>query len=293
MPFRKQHPDETDEELFDQLGRIVGVITLLYLLALIGSWFTNRAQFWKLAAYGLLTVLGVVGVLLGWRQIQVKLRLRKVRKLRDSIQRSGQGEYILNFINRFRMEGEGNRGWSFRNHHFDWNRISDLEKVLVERGVPLNLQIGKRGIFTVLRLFIQEKEENLTRASIERAPQLFSQLRGDDFEKLLCCLFEAMGYVVQHVGKSGDQGGDVIANKDGERILIQAKCYRDWSVGNEAVQQAVGAMRYYDCNKTMVITTSGNFTKEAVALAQANATELVSKPRLSELLATHLGQVWR
>jgi HJR/Mrr/RecB family endonuclease len=234
-----------------------------------------------------------VGVILGWRQIQAELRVRKVQKLRDSIHRSGQEQYVLNFITRFRMEGEGNRGWSFLNHHFDWNRIADLEKVLVERGVPLNLQVGKRDIFTVLRLFIQEKEESLTRASIERAPQLFSQLRGDDFEKLLCRLFEAMGYVVQHVGKSGDQGGDVIANKDGERILIQAKCYRDWSVGNAAVQQAVAAMKYYDCNKTMVITTSVNFTKEAVALAQANATELVSKPRLSELLATHLGQAWR
>lgn len=43
------------------------------------------------------------------------------------------------------------------------------------------------------------------------------------------------------------------------------------------MQQAVGAMKYYDCNKTMVITTSSIFTKEAVALAQANATELVSK----------------
>ena len=210
-----------------------------------------------------------------------------------SIQQSGQEEYIINFINRFRMEGEGKRGWSFRDHRFDWDRISDLEKVLVERGVALNLQEGKRDIFAELRLFIQEKEENLTRASIQKAPQLFSELRGDDFEKLICPLFEAMGYAVQHIGKSGDQGGDVIANKDGERVLIQAKCYRDWSVGNDAVQQAVGAMRYYDCNKTMVITTSSNFTKEAVALAQANATELVSKPRVSELLAMHLGQVWR
>jgi len=175
MTYKKQRHSETDED--NPFERIVGAIALLYLLALLGSWFTNKAQFWKLAAYGLLTALGVVGVLLGWRQIQVRLRLRKVRKLRDSIQRSGQEEYILNFINRFRIEGEGKRGWSFRNHYFDWNRIADLEKVLVERGVTLNLQDGNRDIFTMLRLFIQEKEENLTRASIQKASQLFSQLR--------------------------------------------------------------------------------------------------------------------
>jgi len=293
MAFKKQRHDDADDAFLDLLGRIAVVIAILYFLSLVGAWFTNRAEFWKLAAYGFLAALAVVGVLLGWRQVQRKLRTMKVRTLRDSIQRTGQEEYILNFINRFRMEGRGKRGWSFRNYYFDWDRIADLEKVVVERGVALNRQEGNRDIFTVLKLFIQDKEEMLTRASIQKAPRLFSELRGDDFERLICRLFEAMGYAVHHVGKSGDQGGDVIANKDGERILIQAKCYRDWSVGNDAVQQAVGAMRYYDCNKTMVITTSAIFTKEAIALAQANATDLVSKYRVSEMLVTHLGEVWR
>jgi restriction system protein len=101
-----------------------------------------------------------------------------------------------------------------------------------------------------------------------------------------------MGYVVELIGRTGDQGGDLVANKDGERILIQAKCYRDWSVGNDAVQQVVGAMKIYDCNKTMVITTSTTFTPEAHALAMANKTDLISKNELSTMLLKYLGESW-
>ncbi|MDI6820651.1 MAG: restriction endonuclease [Patescibacteria group bacterium] len=116
-------------------------------------------------------------------------------------------------------------------------------------------------------------------------------LSGTDFEKLLYRLFEAMGYKVELVGHSGDQGGDLIANKEGERVLIQAKCYRDWSTGNAAVQQVVGAMNHYNCNKTIVVTTS-HFTSEAIILAKDNKTELVSKERLQELLLKYLGESW-
>ena len=146
--------------------------------------------------------------------------------------------------------------------------------------------------FTLLRLFIQRKEEALARGSIQQTPHHLAQLSGADFENLLNRLFTAMGYQAQHIGKTGDQGGDLIANANGDRILIQAKCYRDWSVGNAAVQQAVAAMKYYDCNKTMVVTTSDAFTREATELAKAHGTELVSKARLSELLLTYLQESW-
>ena len=93
------------------------------------------------------------------------------------------------------------------------------------------------------------------------------------------------------IGRSGDQGGDLIANKNGERILIQAKCYRDWSTGNMAVQQVVGAMKLYNCNKAKVVTTS-YFTKEAISLAKANGTELISREQLQELLMRFLNENW-
>lgn len=100
-----------------------------------------------------------------------------------------------------------------------------------EKGITSN----KKDVFAILRFYIQEKEENFTRESIRKEPQKFKILSGSEFEKLLNCLFDAMGYKNELIGKSGDQGGDLIANRNGERLLIQAKCYRNWSTGNAAV----------------------------------------------------------
>jgi HJR/Mrr/RecB family endonuclease len=189
---------------------------------------------------------------------------------------------------------------NWRRQACDWLGLTCSSRATRPTGNPacsrrtaatLNSRVNFRRVFA-LKAFIQDKEERLTRESIQKTPQQYSLLSGTDFERLLKRLFAAMGYEVQHIGQAGDQGGDLIANKGGERILIQAKCYRDWSVGNSAVQQAVAAMKFYDCNKAMVITTSEKFTKEAVSLAKANSIELVSKVRLSELLVSHLQEAW-
>jgi HJR/Mrr/RecB family endonuclease len=200
----------------------------------------------------------------------------------------GQEEYLKNFITQFGLEGKKSRqGYVFRNHNFDWDRINDLKKILKEKGIISR----EKDVFSILRFYIQEKEEAYTRESIHKEPQKFTFLSGSDFEKLLYRLFERMGYKVELTGRSGDQGGDLIAIRDGERILIQAKCYRDWSTGNAAVQQVVGAMKYYDCARAIVITTS-HFTPEAISLAKANKTELISKEQLQEMILKYLGESW-
>jgi len=248
----------------------------------------NQNQVGVLVEYTILVLL----VYLGLKWLLKVIERKRVSQLFQSLTNLGLEDYIENFINRFSFEGKNINGWEFRNRKIDWNRINDLERYLIEKGVHLKTKKRDRDIFLILRSYIQQKEERLTRESIRTEPQKYALLSGSDFEKLLYRLYDAMGYKVEPIGQSGDQGGDLIANKNGERILIQAKCYRDWSVGNDAVQQVVGAMRYYNCNKTMVITTSTIFTPEAYALARANNTELISKNRLSELLMEFLHENW-
>jgi restriction system protein len=227
----------------------------------------------------------------GLQKFQEKRKQDRLSGLITQIREKEQEDYIKNFINRFGFEGKKGKSYTFRNYSFDWDRINDLEKVLREKGVELQHNNRQKDIFTIMRYYIQNKEENLTRESIKNEPQSFAILSGSEFEKLLYRLFEAMGYKVQPIGRSGDQGGDLIANKDGERVLIQAKCYRDWSTGNAAVQQVVAAIKYYDCNKAMVVTTS-RFTAEAIVLAKVNNTELIPKERLQELLLQYLKESW-
>lgn len=282
MPKRRHNYEEGDS-----LGKLVSGVTFLYLIYLAVQYFTNRENFWRWFIYGVIVVAGVIGILLLSREIKYRLSQRRLNRALVNLRNAGQEEYLKNFINRFGLEDTKREGWSYRNHGFDWDRINDLKKILNEKWIVSN----EKDIFALLRFYIQEKEEGLTMESIRKKTQKFDSLTGSEFEKLLGRLFEAMGYKVELTGKSGDQGGDLIANKDGERVLIQAKCYRDWSTGNAAVQQVVGAMKYYDCNKAMVITTS-HFTKEAIALAVVNKTELISKERLQELLLQYLKEGW-
>lgn len=290
MPRNKRgdtFSNKIEEILFDLLTACI-VIIVIYL---IGMYFTNRAGFWRDIIYGVVEIVVFGGLLFALGRFLDNLRKKHWSELLDEIKQKGLEDRIKNFINRFGLEGRNIKGkWSFRNHVFDYDRINDLERELIESGIKL--RIGKRReVFNLLQYYIQQKEENLTRESIKKEPQKFSTLSGTDFEKLLYRLFEAMGYSTEHIGHSGDQGGDLIANRNGERILIQAKAYRDWSTGNDAVQQVAGAIKYYNCNRAIVITTS-HFTPEAIALAKANNIELISKERLQELLLQYLGESW-
>lgn len=275
----------------DSLERLITAIVLLYFLFLAGQYFTNRANFWKWLIYGLLfVVLAVMGVL-GWSRRKADIKRKRAQGILKEIHIAGLEDYIKNFINRFGFEGRRGRGWNFRNHFFDWERIDDLERYLLEKNINLKTDKGHREIFSLLASYIQEKEEGLTRESIKKEPQKLANLTGAEFEKLVYRLYIAMGYSTEWIGKSGDQGGDLIANKNGERLLIQAKCYRDWSTGNGAVQQVVAAMKYYDCKESVVITTS-YFTPEAIALSKVNNVDLISKKRLQEMLLKYLNESW-
>ena len=274
----------------DSLSDIFSGIIALAILGLIFKISTNPTGFMQSLMPFIGIVFLIVFVIVAWKIIQRKLNNKRIDNLFQSIQERNLENSLINFINRFSFESKTVEGWTFRNHRIAWDRIHDLEKSLINQGI--NLKTGKDGdIFVLLRHYIQQKEENLTTESIKSEPQRFATLSGDDFEKLLYLLFEKMGYKVEHIGRSGDQGGDLIANRNGERILIQAKCYRDWSTGNAAVQQVAGALQYYSCNRAMVITTS-YFTPEAISLAKANKIELISKEQLQELLLKYLGESW-
>ena len=93
-----------------------------------------------------------------------------------------------------------------------------------------------------------------------------------EFEEFITKLFSELGYSAKRTKSSGDQGADVIAEKDGEKIAIQVKHYSK-PVGNKAVQEVVSSMKYYNAQKSMVITTN-YFTKSAQELAKANRVTL-------------------
>ena len=107
-------------------------------------------------------------------------------------------------------------------------------------------------------------------------------LSGTQFEGFLAKLFTKMGHTAEVTTTSGDQGGDLIISKGNKKTVVQAKRYSD-KVGNSAIQEAVTAIRYYDCNNAMVVTTN-YFTKSAIELANSNNVVLTDRDYLEELL---------
>ena len=105
---------------------------------------------------------------------------------------------------------------------------------------------------------------------------------GNDFEIYLTNLFRELNYKVKHCGKSGDQGGDIIISKNDTTYVIQAKYYAN-KVDNTSVQEVIGAIRFYNANRGVVITNS-IFTKNAKELAKSNKIILIDGSKLKKLI---------
>jgi hypothetical protein len=107
-------------------------------------------------------------------------------------------------------------------------------------------------------------------------------MNGYQFENFVAMLFNHFGYKTIVTPSSGDQGIDIIAEKDGERVGIQAKCYSS-AVTNSAIQEVSAGIVHYGCTKGIVVTNN-NFTKSANALADSNQIILWDRQKLSEII---------
>lgn len=270
------------------IWRVIEGLGGLYFLYLLFQYFTNKANFWRWLVYGIVFFVTVLSAVVLFQKFKEQRRKKRIAKIIDVIKKAGLEEYIKNFITRFGLGQEKSKNvWQRRGYKIDWNRINDLKDFLQTKDISFSAS----DISVLLTHYIDEREYEVTSSSIGVTTRNFQELSGSDFEKLLYRLYEKMGYSIQLTGKVGDQGGDLVATKDQERILVQAKCYRNFSVGNDAIQQAVAAKNFYGCNKTMVVTTS-NFTREALDLAKANGVDLISKEILQKLLLDYLKESW-
>ncbi|MBR5289203.1 MAG: restriction endonuclease [Clostridia bacterium] len=94
------------------------------------------------------------------------------------------------------------------------------------------------------------------------------KLSGGEFEAYVAEVLKDNGFKKVQVTKgSGDQGADVLAERNGISYAIQCKNY-EGSVGNYAVQEAYAAAQFYGCDRAAVICP-GEFTRGAKELAEA------------------------
>jgi restriction system protein len=132
--------------------------------------------------------------------------------------------------------------------------------------------------FVVALIIRQFEEEKLKRSGITD----IDKMTGRQFEYYLGHLFRSQGYEVKVTRESGDYGADLVIQKNGKKIVIQAKRYSK-DVGIKAIQEVQGSIAYYGASEAWVVTNR-DFTEAAYNLAKANNVRLINREQLIEMI---------
>lgn len=266
----------------------------------IAYFFSN---YWMYVAAILFLIICIFLVIL----IRIRKRDEAHRtELRQQI--SSNRQLFSDFINKRGRAGRQTDSWKYRGYAFDKVELKDFSDFLREKhgvALPKDLDFQSMSneneksndlLIELKRIIDTEHKGNLINSLEGNSKHNFESLNGegdkagDEFERLVMRLYEAMGYTCEHKGGSGDQGADVVAWKNGEGTAIQAKCWNK-PLGNGPVQEVIAALKIHGCTKAAVVTNS-SFTPGAVEAAQKNGVELIDGALLRHMLLEHLGQAW-
>ena len=172
---------------------------------------------------------------------------------------------------------------AFMMYHYDsWEeRLDDFKTVLKQSKMPIE------GIESMIHDFQRNikresfKESLLSGDSGTKISDL-DVLGGIEFENFLQHLFKKMGYQCEVTKGSGDHGADLLIKRMGKLTVVQAKRHVG-KVSNSAIQEAAAAVKPYNADNAMVITTN-YFTKGAAFLADSNNVKLIDRNKLEEWL---------
>jgi restriction system protein len=136
----------------------------------------------------------------------------------------------------------------------------------------------------------RERAERLRRQA-QRADLKLAQLATltpEGFEEFVAELFEALGYEVEQVGGTGDQGADLFVRRGLLLAVVQCKYHSRGVVGSAELQKFLGTLQHTRGQKGFFVTTR-TFSLAAEKFAAEHPIELVDGPRLVELVQEALG----
>lgn len=292
--YKRRYRGKESED--DGILRGVAGLAVFGIAYLVFVYFTNKNQFWFEMSHYVFPALGII-VFAVCIYIFYLFKVKKKKRdhfngLLQQIADTGFESSINSFVDQFGKEGKF-KSWEYRGYKFEWERLDEFRESANQKGITISMN-DYRELSELLKHFIDKKENKYLSERIEtKEVHSISELSksGVEFESLIVRLYNAMGYASKRVGGSGDQGADVIANKNGESLLIQAKCYQG-PVDNKAVQEAATGLAHHGCTKAVVITTS-YFTAGAVDLAKSNSVELIDGELLKRKLSEHLHETWQ
>ncbi len=144
-----------------------------------------------------------------------------------------------------------------------------------------------------LRDQVREGREHADKMRLQgkRAELKLSQLASltpEGFEEFVGEVFEALGFEVEHVGGTGDQGVDLKVRRAGLIGIVQCKYFSRGVVGSPELQKFLGTIHHTRSHKGFFVTTR-TFSLAADKFAAEHPIELIDGPRLVELVQEAMG----
>ena len=118
--------------------------------------------------------------------------------------------------------------------------------------------------------------------------EMIDKMNANKFELFLGIVYETFGYTVLETPRAGDQGADIVIEKNEMRSVIQAIHGHSKSVSQAEVQEAFDAKKYFNCQQAIVIT-NGTFSKRAALLAKHGGIKMMGRRELKATLVKFNG----
>jgi len=160
-------------------------------------------------------------------------------------------------------------------------RLEAAEKARVEDDLEALKKSVREGREHADRMRNQAKRADLKLAQL-------ATLTPEGFEEFVAEIFEAMGYEVETVGGTGDEGADLRVKKKGLTAVVQCKYHKKGVVGSPELQKFLGTIHHTRSHKGFFVTTR-TFSLAAEKFVAEHPIELIDGRRLVELVHEALG----
>lgn len=248
----------------------LGILVLIALIAsAIGAAIKWAEQNVLVVATGALFIVGIIFLRYLWRRL---IHYSLIRKVNVLINEHGKA------LARRRMQtlltdSYGNvltDKWSKEIRYF----ISNVVAHTLDKNEYRSLQKNYERI-------VGEIDRKVAALDHEREITFNPSMTPVEFEHFCAAELQTIGWDARVTKTSGDQGSDIIAEKDGIRIVLQCKLYHR-PVGNRAVQE-ISAARLHERANGAAVVANTRYTLSAQQLAKTNDVLLLHYSELRDI----------
>jgi len=131
------------------------------------------------------------------------------------------------------------------------------------------------------------KAKGLVDKSTSAIHDKVTSIEARQFEIEIGFLLRNMGYRVQVTCSTGDDGVDVFAMRENEKVVVQCKKWRKKMIDRAVIDELAGVAERHGASKSILAATSG-FSEAAVNTARQHKIELWDFRRICELFDSHM-----